>query len=199
MSNREGVGIVVISGSAGALSALYEILEWLPVNMPAPVVVVLHHGPGHSDIVARLLQKHCRLLVTPVAPGVVMRPGFVYLAPSTEHMWLTDDHRIACGDHRRINFLRSSSEPLLDSVTALFGSGGLAVVLSGMGRNGAAAAKRLHDAGGTVLVQDRATSAHFAMPQAAIEARAATQVLPLPMIGPAILRLSGVKVAAKAV
>ena len=105
-------------------------------------------------------------------------------------MRVTSEHTVSLFDHTRINFARSSSDPLFDSVAAVYGPRAVGVVLSGTGRNGAAGAKRLHDVGATVLAQDRATAEYFAMPHAAIELGAVDWVLPVDRVARALIALT---------
>jgi two-component system, chemotaxis family, protein-glutamate methylesterase/glutaminase len=181
--------LVVMSGSAGGMAAVARVLSELPSTWPIPVLIVLHHAAGHSEILRHILAKSSRLPVTVGQPGVVVRPGVVYLAPADRHMWLDRGGVLVCGDGRRLNYLHSSAEPLLDSVTNWYAPRAVAIILSGSGRNGAAGVRRLHDAGGFVIAQDRATSEHFGMPGAAIEAGGVDQVVPLPEIAPLLKAL----------
>ena len=184
--------VVILSGSAGAFEAVTAILARLPTTFALPMVIVLHHAAGRSEMLLKLLSRSTRFPVRLAEDGVRLSPRTVYLAPSTRHLLLTPDHTFASTDGRRINSLRSSVEPLLASVTACFGSRAIAVVLSGTGRNGAKGLRALHDAGGTVLAQDRASSQMFAMPAAAIEAGAVDEVLPAWRIARRLMELTAV-------
>jgi two-component system, chemotaxis family, protein-glutamate methylesterase/glutaminase len=183
--------LIVMSGSAGGLAAICEILACLPRDLAVPIIVVLHHAPGRSPMVTRILERHGRLPVAEAMDGQCLHAGHVYLAPADRHMQLTHDRSIATSDGRKINFLRSSSDPLMESVVSVYGPHAIMVVLTGTGKNGARGARALHDAGGIVIAQNRATSRQFGMPEAALKAGAVDQVLPLQEIGPAIRALIG--------
>jgi len=188
-AGRRPYDVVVMSASAGGLAALIEILPHLPEDFPIPIVVVMHHGAGRSQNVVDILARRTKLSVVAAVDGDRLEPGVIYLAPASRHMLLAD-HRIASMDGRQINYLRSSSEPLLGSVVSAFGSRAIAVILTGSGRNGAFGARALHDAGGMVLVQDPKTAEALGMPLAAIEAGAANEVVPLKLIGPRLVELT---------
>ena len=175
--NRQHV--VVVAASAGGIQALRTILPQLPEKFSAPVVVVLHRTAGRPGVLAQVLGRGSGLLVKDAEDGERLVPGRVYVAPADRHTHLTPGGHVSFRDNAKVNFLRSSADPLFRSAAAVYGPGAIAVVLSGGGRNGAAGAKAVKDAGGVVIAQDRETSQHFAMPRAAIEAGAVTDVLPL--------------------
>lgn len=182
--------VIVMSASAGGVEAVMKILGSLPSDFAVPIIVVLHHAKGRSHILAGVLSMYTRMRVAEADDGIVLAPASVYLAPADRHITVTPTHSIASTDGRHINFLRSSSELLLQSVATVCGPRAIAVILSGTGRNGAFGAKALHDAGGIVLAQDKATSLFFGMPEAAIEAGAVNEVLPLQAIGPRLVELA---------
>jgi two-component system chemotaxis response regulator CheB len=162
-AHRDSYDIVVLSASAGGLEAISEVLRDLPASFPVPIIAVLHHAPGRSHLVRQILARHTPLRVLEAVDGDALRAGSVYLAPGHRHMLVTPGRTISSRDTERINWLRSSSEPLLRSIIEEFGSRAIAVILTGTGRNGAAGAKALHDAGGMVLAQDRASAKQYGM------------------------------------
>ena len=127
----------------------------------------------------RIIQRHTPLRVLAAADNDWLEAGRIYLAPSDRHLRVTKGGRIASTDHRKINYLKSSAEPVLESVASLYGARAIAVILSGSGKNGSQGAKQLHDVGGVVLAQDQATSRNFGMPGAAIAIGAVDRVLPV--------------------
>src|SRR4051812_5135040 len=166
--------IVVIAASAGGLNAVRRILEGLPATFAAPVLVVLHRTVGRKGLLADILARRSALPVVDAEEGQQLQPGVVYVAPADRHLHVVPDAYVTLHDQERINFLRASADPLFESTAAAFGARAIAVVLTGMGKNGAAGAKKIRDAGGDVIAQDEATSEYFGMPRAAIEAGAVT-------------------------
>ena len=182
--------LIVLTASAGGIEALTAILACLPPTFPIPIVVLMHHAPERTRMLIRVLAARTSLRVVEAVEGRHLEPGVVYVGPADKHLGVTANKTLASSDGRKINFLRSSADPLLDSVVSVFGRSAVAIILSGSGRNGAQGAKALHDAGGLVIAQDRESSLHFGMPGAAIAAGAVNRVLPLRSIGPALLALA---------
>ena len=178
--------IVVIAASAGGVLALLEIVDALPDDFETPIAIVLHRTPRPPRLLAKLLARRCHLRVVEAATGDVLAPRTVYVAPPEGHLSLRPDRTFMVEDGRRIDHLRSSANPLFESAAEHFGAGVVAVVLSGMGRNGARGVASIKDRGGTVLVQNQATSAFFEMPAAAIQTGAVDFVLPIDQIASAL-------------
>jgi len=188
-SNGKVNRVVVMAASAGGIPALSTILCVLPADFRAAILIVQHRTAGRPGMLAKILQRSCRLPVKDADPGEELEPGTVYVMPADRHTRLTPERLFIMGDHVKINFVHASADPLFRSIAETFGSRAIAVVLSGHGRNGAAGAKAIRDAGGVVIAQDEATSQFFGMPQAAIEAGAATDVLPLGQIADSLIEL----------
>ncbi len=189
-AHRDNVDyLVVIAASAGGVQALLTVLRELPAEFPAPILILQHHRAGRPGMLARVLQRGCRLPVKDASSGEHLRPATVYVLPPDQHTHVTYDHALIMGDHAKINFLHASADPLFRSAASAFGARVIGVVLSGSGRNGAAGAKAIRDAGGVVIAQNEATSQHFGMPRAAIEAGAVTDVLALDDIANMLITL----------
>jgi two-component system chemotaxis response regulator CheB len=132
------------------------------------------------------------LWVAEAMNGKLLRENRVYIAPGGYHMTVRNDGLgpvIALDASAPLWGVRPAADILFTSAARLFGPASLAVVLTGMGRDGAAGARLVRVAGGRTLIQNKETSTIFGMPQAAIATAGADRVLPLEEIGPAIAEM----------
>jgi two-component system chemotaxis response regulator CheB len=179
--------VVAIAASAGGLDALAQVLSALPADFPAPVTLVQHRGTGGIGSLATVLRKKTVLEVRNAVDGEMVEAGTVYICPPGLH--LTAGRNLSVLKGPRLNFVRPSADLLFQSIAHAFGRSAIAVVLSGMGTDGALGAKAVANAGGTVIAQDPASAEYPQMPAATVEIVPSGQVL-LPMdIGPALVRL----------
>jgi two-component system, chemotaxis family, protein-glutamate methylesterase/glutaminase len=190
MSASAEYEIVVLAGSAGGLNALTTVLASLPEDFPLPIAVVLHRSTQGPHLLADVLSRYTPLRVAEAEAGEKLRAGTVYLAPSDLHLSVTQARTFALTGGGRQSYVLSSADPLFLSVASVYERRVIAVVLSGSGHDGAEGARAVGRAGGTVLVQDEATAQAFGMPAAAIATGEVDAVLPLPAIGPAVVRLA---------
>jgi two-component system chemotaxis response regulator CheB len=186
------VELVAVGASTGGPQALAEILAALPATCPVPVVVVQHVLSGFSGYLAERLAAQLAVGVCEAAAGDRLYPGQVWIAPGDQHLEVA---RAAEGGLRlRLqhgppeNSCRPSVDVLFRSAAQACGAGTLAVVLTGMGRDGLRGAECVRAAGGQVLAQDEATSVVWGMPGFVVRAGLADQVLPLGQLGPEVLR-----------
>jgi two-component system chemotaxis response regulator CheB len=181
---RRAIGICT---SVGGPPVLQEILAALPADYPLPILVVQHIATGFTDDLVRMLDVSSPLPVAVAPDGVPLQAG-VWFAPDDTHLTLTRarslslDRRTVAGPHR------PSADLLLESLATALGAGAVAVVLTGMGRDGARGAAMVKASGGLLLAQDEATSRVYGMPRAAVEAGA--QPLSPPQIIAALLDLA---------
>jgi two-component system chemotaxis response regulator CheB len=182
--------LIAITASAGGISALGHVLSALPPDFAVPIVVVQHHAPDRTASLAEVLSKLGNRPVRIAATGQRIKSGTVYLAPGDAHLVVRPDRSFALHDGRRIHYVLSSAESVFTSAAKTYGARLIAVVLTGLGRNGTDSVRRVKEAGGLVIAQDEATSRYFSMPQAAIETGAVDSVLPLGAIAPALVRLT---------
>jgi two-component system chemotaxis response regulator CheB len=180
--------VVAMVTSLGGLHALSRVLASLPASFPAAVLVMQHMESGRVSLLPQILASRTPLPVRAAADGDVLCAGTVYVAPSGRHLSIRDGRTLALTDTPRVNFARPSADVLLNSLAAA-GAPVVAVVLTGGGKDGAAGSLLVHDSGGTVLAQDRGTSAHFGMPGAAVLAGGVSEVLPLEDIAPRLVQL----------
>ncbi|PVZ06361.1 chemotaxis protein CheB [Actinomycetospora cinnamomea] len=179
--------VIVLVGSAGGLDAVVAVLEPLPPTLPASVLVLLHQDPRTGDVLAPLLELRCHRPVREIRSGEPLTTDTVLVVPAGQHALATALGTIVLVASDGPPPYRPSADLLLSTLAVTAGPGVIAVVLSGRGNDGATGAVAVHDLGGTVLAADRVSSAHFAMPEAAIgRDDAVDRVLPVDAI-PAVL------------
>ncbi len=184
--------LILIGASTGGVDALLNVLSALPANAP-PVAVVQHTGQGFSDSLIRLLDRRTTVEVKGAVDGLILAPGRACVAAGT-----TGHLRMAGHPDRMLRAVIAPGPPVsghTPSVDELFHSAVpfapkvVAVLLTGMGRDGAAGMLALRRAGAETIAQDEASSVVYGMPRAAWESGAAASRLPLQEIAPAVLRL----------
>ena len=184
MSETEHSGPVEVVGlvaSAGGLEAVSAVLRALPTDLSAALVVAQHLG-GRGSRLVEILRRRVNLSVEWAADGASVRPGVVTVCPPRTLIEVLPDGTCALTPVDGSSVDRPL-DALLSSLADSFGSGVLAVVLTGMNNDGAAGAGAIHRAGGTVVVQSPETADQEAMPRATIDAGVADLVLPLYSIG----------------
>lgn len=178
--------LVAIGASAGGPAALACILSQWPATFPAAVVAVQHVDAHFASGLADWLASHTPLGVRVAAPGESPRPSTVLLAGAADHLVLTSQGRLAYTRRPSGLSFRPSVDVFFKSLVEHWRGELVAVLLTGMGRDGAAGLKLLRDAGHHTIAQDEASSAVYGMPKAAAELRAACETLPLDSIAPRI-------------
>ncbi len=188
---------LAIGVSTGGPAALEVLLPALAAAFPLPVLVVQHMPELFTKLFAERLNDHCPLQVKEVQEGDPVRAGTIYIARGNWHMEVLAASRIGLPATLHLNqgplenHCRPAVDVLFRSVAAVYGAGSLAVVLTGMGSDGMMGCRVIRDHGGSVLVQDEASSTVWGMPGAVCHAGLAHKVLPLGEIAPEILRLAG--------
>ncbi|MCU1669835.1 MAG: cheB [Blastococcus sp.] len=183
--------VLVIGSSTGGPEALARVLPQLPASLPVPVLLVQHMPPVFTRQFAQRLDRLCPLRVVEASDGVLLEPGTVHLAPGDHHLTVRPSrrgHLTSLNQGPPENFCRPAVDPLFRSVVAAYDGAVLGVVLTGMGSDGRNGAGEIRAAGGTVLVQDQATSVVWGMPGAISQAGFADEVLPLDRVPEAIGR-----------
>jgi len=181
------VRVVVIGASTGGPPALAAVLRHLPVGFAPAVLVVQHMAQGFVEGLASWLDGCCPLPVGVGAGGRRLVSGTVTIAPTGLDLQVREGLRLVCEPAPPEQIHVPSIDTAMSSVAASVGPGALGVLLTGMGRDGAAGLLAVHQRGGLTLAQDEATCAVYGMPAAAVALGAVDRQLPLPSIGPAVL------------
>jgi len=181
--------IIFIGASTGGTEATKEVLMNLPHDSPA-VVITQHMPPGFTKSYAARLDSLCRIRVKEAADGDRIMPGHAYIAPGGMHLSVERsgaNYVARVQDGEPVNRHKPSVEVLFESAARVVGPNALAVMLTGMGADGAKAMKAMRDAGSYNYCQDEASCVVFGMPREAIAHGAANEVLPLQRIAPALI------------
>lgn len=183
------VQLVAIGASTGGPQALSHVLAELPADFSAAVVVVQHMADGFIEGLASWLDSMCALPVSVGANGRRLQPGTVTIAPSGLNLIVHEQLRVTTHEPPPSQYHVPGIDATLMSAADCLGPLAMGVLLTGMGRDGAAGMKCLRDTGAFTIAQDESTSAVYGMPAAAVALDAADVELPLPEIGPAIRRM----------
>jgi two-component system chemotaxis response regulator CheB len=183
--------VVGLAASTGGPSALAAVLAGLG-GLDLPVVVVQHLQSGFVDGFLSWMQRESALPVELAVDGAPLRGGVVLVGPPGLHVMIAAGHRVALRDEP-VTLHRPSADVLFHSMAERCGSGGIGVILTGMGDDGAAGLLALRHKGGMTIAQDAETSAVYGMPRAARDNGAAADVLPLAEIPAAVLLAAGVE------
>ncbi len=186
----ERVLAVAIACSTGGPAALQAILTRLPSDFPAPVLAVQHIAGGFVGGLATWLGGGSRVRVKVAEADEPLAPGVVYLAPDGRHLGVSAASRVVISSAAPIEGFRPSATFLFESAARSLGPGVLAVILTGMGRDGVEGLRRVRAVGGTVIAQDEASSVVFGMPRAAIEAGLADEVLAIEAVAQRLIELA---------
>jgi two-component system chemotaxis response regulator CheB len=178
--------LIAIASSVGGVKAIGTVLASLPHDLPAAVVVVQHRPPTGKSHLDEILMRRANMPVVTATSGDRIAPGVVYIASPDRHLVVRPDRHFAYRDGRRIKFVMSSANPLLETAARAFDKRLIAVVLTGGGTDATDGVQTVKTHGGIVIAQDQASAEDWRMPEAALKTGAVDYVLPLDDIGPAI-------------
>ena len=184
--------VIAFGSSTGGPQALTSVLGALsPALSRTPVLVAQHMPPMFTTILAERLARATGRETKEGINGESLKPGTIYVAPGNFHMTVVRPGApvLYVGSEPPVHYCRPAVDPLFRSVAATFGPAALAVVLTGMGYDGAAGARAIAEAGGSVIAQDEASSVVWGMPGAAASVGACAALLPPDAIAEAAARL----------
>ncbi len=185
-----GKKVVAIGTSTGGPSALLQVFQKLPSDFGSPVLVVQHMPEGFTRAFAERLNANSGLSVKEAEDGDRVRPGCGYIAPGHSHVRIEESAgekvlRVFKGD--KVSGHRPSIDVLFDSVAESYGSDSVAVIMTGMGKDGAGGISHIRKKGGFTIAQDEDTSVVYGMNRVAVQSGAIDEVVSLYRIAETIL------------
>ncbi len=185
--------ILAIGSSTGGPQALVKVMEVIAGDVEKiPVVITQHMPPTFTTIFAEHISRVAGRLAKEGEEREEVIPGGIYVAPGGKHMILKAQGGktvIHLDDGPEVNFCKPAVDPMFESVSKIYNSAVLSLVLTGMGQDGAVGAGVITDAGGSCIAQDQATSVVWGMPGATANMGNASAVLPLDEIGPKVNKI----------
>ncbi|NLE43729.1 MAG: chemotaxis protein CheB [Chloroflexi bacterium] len=185
--------LVAIAASTGGPAALQVVFSHLPPNLSATLVVIMHLAPGFLSLLCDRLSEHSRLPVHEAEDGMLLEQGTVLVAPPGLHLRIVRRQTrlaVTLDPEPKETPHRPSANITFESIASCCASETCAVILTGIGDDGATGMKAIHNRGGYTIAQDRATSVVYGMPGQAVELGAVDVTLPLDQIADEILRVT---------
>ncbi|SEG00240.1 two-component system, chemotaxis family, response regulator CheB [Caloramator fervidus] len=176
-NNQKPIEAILIGASTGGPKVLFELVTQLPKDLDLPVLIVQHMPAGFTKAFAERLDRYSSLKVLEAQDNVIINKNHVYIAPGGFHM-LVNRNRIKLDLSPQVHGVRPAVDKLFLSAAHEFDGRLLAVILTGMGKDGAEGIKAIKQRGGITIAQDEVTSTVFGMPKAAIETGCIDYVLP---------------------
>lgn len=176
--------VIVIGTSAGGLNALIQLFAQLPEDFPVPVLVVQHISrDATGNRLPEVLNRETKLKCVYAQSGIQPRPGYIYIAPSDNHLMINSKKELMVTKGAHENRSRPAIDPLFRSAAVAFGTGAIGILLTGYLDDGTAGMKVLQRCGGISIVQDPADAQYPDMPQNALNQVNVDYCVPLPEMG----------------
>ncbi|MGQ0635664.1 MAG: protein-glutamate methylesterase/protein-glutamine glutaminase [Planctomycetaceae bacterium] len=191
VSAGAGCEAVVIGTSTGGPSALRQVLPNLPGDFPVPILVVQHMPPQYTHSLAQRLNEASEIEVVEACEGMTVEPGWAYIAPGGKHMKVVPRGArrvIQITDDPPERSCRPSADYLFRSAAEVFDGKVLAVVMTGMGRDGSEGCRELKRRGAFVIAQHPEGCDVYGMPKAVVEEQLADRQVPLEGIADFLIR-----------
>ena len=180
--------LLAIASSTGGPVALQTVLSKLPSNFPYPILLVQHMPKAFTSAFAERLDRICKISVKEAQHGDVIKAGHAYLAPGGQQMLLDRGNRLKVIDGPDHLNYKPSADFTFATIAKANDGNVLTIVLTGMGADGCDGAKLLNNNGATIWAQDEATSVVYGMPHAVKKAGLTSKVMPIDVIGDAIIK-----------
>ena len=187
--------VVLVGVSTGGPGALLEFLRGLGRNFPLPIIITQHIDSFFDKNLISWLEAETKVPVQLAENNLKPLAGHVYFAPSDVHVtfsqYLDEDVRIVLNHDKPVNFLRPAVAKMFESAAKVYGENCIAVVLTGMGADGAKECLQLKQLGAYTITQDQASSVIYGMPKVTYEMGGSCEVLPLKQIPDRLWSLTG--------
>ncbi|CAH1042557.1 protein-glutamate methylesterase/protein-glutamine glutaminase [Halomonas sp. TD01] len=173
--------LIIIGASTGGTEAIRSVLEPLPANAPA-ILITQHMPGGFTRSFAERLDRLCRISVKEATDGERVLPGHAYIAPGDQHLELVRsgaNYVVRLNDGPPVNRHRPSVDVLFHSASKHAGKNAIGVILTGMGKDGAAGLLEMREAGAATIAQNEESCVVFGMPREAIAVGGAVEVVAL--------------------
>ena len=195
LGERASFKVLCIGASTGGPTAVQEVLAGLGNNFPLPVLYTQHIDIGADEKMVRWFNQVCPNIPMSLArDGEIAKKGHVYMAPADKHLVIdyvkNELPVLKLSDEPPERFLRPAVNKLFRSAARTYKNTCIAILLTGMGQDGAEGCKEIIKAGGFTICEDESTCTVFGMPQAAIEMKAASRVLPRDCIARAVVKMT---------
>lgn len=184
--------VIAIGSSTGGPQALFEVMKSLAGNVSQPVLITQHMPATFTRLLAEHISRVSGIQCSEAVEGEAIIGGRAYVAPGDYHMTIEAEGQnkvIRLNQNPPENFCRPSVDPMLRSLSKIYGSRLLVLILTGMGHDGQRGSEVVTASGGAVIAQDEATSVVWGMPGAVAGGGLCSAVLPLKEIGPQVLKL----------
>jgi two-component system chemotaxis response regulator CheB len=184
--------IVVMGASTGGPRAVARVLSGFPRDIPTAIIVALHMSPEFISTFVERLKWGSPLSISVAKRGETIESGQVLIAPGGCHTLIMANgsaHKIRLSKKKSAHDIYPSIDYAMESAAKAYGEGTLGVLLTGLGIDGARGLKAIKEAGGSTIAEDESTCVVFGMPKAAIEMGCVDEIVPLPQIAQAVLRM----------
>ncbi|WP_048308602.1 chemotaxis response regulator protein-glutamate methylesterase [Halomonas sp. PR-M31] len=181
--------LIIIGASTGGTEAIRTVLEPLPANSPA-ILITQHMPGGFTKSFAERLNRLCRITVKEAEEGERILPGHAYIAPGDTHLKLARsgaNYVARLDDGPPVNRHRPSVDVLFHSAAQFAGRNAIGVILTGMGKDGAAGLLEMHQAGAQTLAQSEASCVVYGMPREAVALGGAMEIVDLDQMASQIM------------
>lgn len=197
-SSGQIFNIVCIGASTGGPIAVQTVLKSIPKDFKVPILITQHIDESFDNHYASWLSESSEIDVTLASDGIIPLPGHAYVAPADKHLVVSPTASglgvLRLTDDPPVHFLRPAVDPLFSSAAKVYKSTCLAVLLTGMGKDGAVGCAEIRKEGGFTIAESEKTCVVYGMPRAAIESNAISRILDLNEIGPLVVSFIGRKI-----
>jgi len=161
--------VIVIGGSAGALSVVLQIVHRLRRDMSLSMLIVLHRKASDDNVLIDVLTSRTEFAVKEVDDKDELAPGTIYVAPADYHVLVERDNSLTLDDSEKVNYSRPSIDVTFESAADIYGPSLIGVLLSGANADGVAGLLRTKAKGGKVVIQDPESAEFMYMPRVAMD------------------------------